>query len=589
MEEEAGGRSGVTEVKGNYAEALRVIGTQDGAGNHIGIVTISWVGLRLVGLAVRIVGLIVVIALYFVRQPLSWLPIPDAAPAILVGIRDWQIVSLGTWLLALALYLLYFAIAQFKSSVFVGQAGAEIHLARHKKIIDTVRAGELRVILDPRVFPLAVVSTKYFLLPASRVDATTRDNITLSHTGAFFVRVKDSLRLLVKGGFPRFLQQLEKLHASAIQEEALRISATEFNHFLVDPVDLPGAHASESITQRLSMLEQSDLSVDSLTEMSEIDELDVSRFNLGEPQSPKRRAILPRLQELSEDYGIEIVDYLPMKNTVPKEFLETLAVPLISSLTRLDQATDALKEIIGEEIEEEIVAKVSAKQLAFLEIRKIIMEIKAVNDTLANDVNRQAIVAARTTAMKNLAEGLLTTVLTRIEGIRATVRAKHIDTAGLERYFTEMEALLTHLEANVGAYVPAMGTVVLSSVTAEGLVPSIDIFERVLDQTGTRSALEVLKREGQIDAGRLKEATAAIERDTDDIRIDTVMDRIRRELESVRIDSGVSTEAYQPDKIMARITEIAKDAGVADAEQVQAVANEQAAAAAREGADHVRA
>ena len=571
MEQEPATRIGVTEVRGSFSEALRIIGTQDPAGSHIGIVTISWAGLRLVGLGLRMVGLVGVIALYLVRQPLAWLPIPDAAPAVLVGIRDWEILSLGTWLLALVLYLLYFAIAQFKSSVFVGLAGAEIHLARHKKIIDTVRAGELRVILDPRVYPLAVVSTKYFLLPAARVDATTRDNITLSHTGAFFLRVKDSFRLLVKGGFPRFLQQLEKLHASAIQEEALRISATEFNHFLVDPVALPGTHAGESITQRLRKLEQSDLSVDSLTEMSEIDELDVSSFDLAEPQNPKRRAILPRLQELSEDYGIEIVDYLPMKNTVPREFLETLAVPLISSLTRLDQATEALKEIIGEEIEEEIVAKVSAKQLALLEIRKIIQEIKAVNDTLADEANRQAIVAARTTAMRNLAEGLLATVLARIEGLRATVRAKHIDTAGLERYFTEMEALLTHLEDNVERYVPAMGTVVLNAITGEGLVPSVDIFDRVLEDTGTRSALEVLKREGELDVDRLGEATATIERDAAEIRIDTFMDRIRRELGDVPIDSGVSTDAYQPDRIMARITEIEKDAGVLEAEHPQVV------------------
>jgi hypothetical protein len=560
-------RAGVTEVKASYGEALRVIGTQDGLGNHIGIVNVTWVGLRLVGLALRILGLIAVIALYSVREPLAWLPIPDTAPAALVELRDWQVFSLGTWLLALVLYALYFAIAQFKSSVFVGQSGAEIHLARHKKIVDTVRAGELRVILDPRVYPQAVVSTKYFLLPASRVDATTKDNITLSHTGAFFLRVKDSFRLLVKGGFPRFLQQLEKLHASAIQEEALRIPATEFNRFLVDPVVLPGVHAGESITQRLRMLEQSDLSVDSLTDMSEIDELDVSSFDLSEPEYPKRRAILPRLQELSEDYGIEIVDYLPMKNTVPKEFLETLAVPLISSLTRLDQATEALKEIIGEEIEEEIVAKVSAKQLALLEIRKIIQEIKAVNDTLANDENRHSIVIARTTAMRNLAEGLLATVLTRIEGIRATIRAKHIDTAGLERYFGEMEALLTHLERNVPQYVPALGMVVVDAITPEGLVPSIDIFERVLEETGTRKALEVLKREGELDTNRLGAATAAIERDTADIRIDVFMDRIRKALGDVPIDSGVSTEAYQPDKIMARITEIAKDAGVTEAEQ----------------------
>lgn len=576
LDDRSTARSGVTEVKANYSEALRTIGTQDQFGNHIGIVNVSWIGLRLVGLGLRVFGLIAVIALYAVQTPLSWLPIPDTAPAALVELRDWQVFSFGTWLLALVLYLVYFAIAQFKSSVFVGQSGAEIHLARYKKIVDTVKAGELRVVLDPRVYPLAVVSTKYFLLPAAQVDATTKDNITLSHTGAFFLRVKDSFRLLVKGGFPRFLQQLEKLHASAIQEEALRIPATEFNRFLVDPVQLPGQVEGESITQRLRKLEQSDLSVDSLTEMSEIDELDVSSFNLSEPASPKRRAILPRLQELSEDYGIEIVDYLPMKNTVPKEFLETLAVPLISSLTRLDQATEALKEIIGEEIEEEIVAKVSAKQLALLEIRKIIQEIKAVNDTLADVDNRHSIVIARTTAMRNLAEGLLATVLARIEGIRATVMAKSIDTAGLERYFGEMESLLSHLEGNVAKYVPALGTVVVDAVTPEALVPSIDIFERMMSETGTRSALEVLRREGELDTGGLEAATAAIERDTADIRIDLSMDRIRKALGEVAVDSGVSTEAYQPDKIMARITEIAKDAGVTDAEQVHGTQEESA-------------
>jgi hypothetical protein len=570
-EREPPARSGVTDVKASYAEALRIIGTQDQHGNHIGIVSVSWVGLRLVGLAVRLLGLAVVISLFFVRQPLNWLPISDGAPAMLVQLRDWTLLSTGTWLLALFWYVLYFAVAQFKSSVFVGQSGAEIHLARHKKIVDTVRYGELRVVIDPRVYPLAVVSTKYFLLPAARVDATTKDNITLSHTGAFFLRVKDSFRLLVKGGFPRFLQQLEKLHASTIQEEALRIPATEFNRFLVDPVPMPSRQAGESITERLGALEQSDLSVDSLTEMSEIDELDVSSFDLSEPTSPKRRAILPRLQELAEDYGIEVVDYLPMKNTVPNEFLETLAVPLISSLTRLDQATEALKEIIGEEIEEEIAAKVSTKQLALLEIRKIIQEIKAVNGTLADEDNRQAIVYARTTAMKNLAEGLLATVLAKIEGLRATIRAKHIDTAGLERYFTEMDTLLSHLEENVGRYVPALGTVLIDKISPDQLVPAVDIFERVIGETGTKAALEVLKREGEVDPGALKTATEAIERETEAIQIDDFMERIRTSLDEVRIDSGVSTVAYQPDKIMARITEIEKDAGVTEVEPVATV------------------
>ena len=119
------------------------------------------------------------------------------------------------------------------------------------------------------------------------------------------------------------------------------------------------------------------------------------------------------------------------------------------------------------------------------------------------------------------------------------------------------------------AYVPALSMVVVDAITPEGLVPSVDIFERVMDDTGTRKALEVLKREGELDTARLSVATAAIEKDTGDIRIDVFMDRIRKALGDVPMDSGVSTEAYQPDKIMARITEIAKDAGVTDADQVQ--------------------
>ena len=75
-------------------------------------------------------------------------------------------------------------------------------------------------------------------------------------------------------------------------------------------------------------------------------------------------------------------------------------------------------------------------------------------------------------------------------------------------------------------------------------------------------------------AGRFGSFTPArvlrIERDTAEIRIDVFMDRIRKALGDVPIDSGVSTDAYQPDRIMARITEIAKDAGVTDAEQAHA-------------------
>ena len=67
-------------------------------------------------------------------------PIADGAPAFLLALPGWGILSTPTWLLGVVLYLAYFAIAEFKNSVFVGQSGAEIHLARHKKILGTVRA-----------------------------------------------------------------------------------------------------------------------------------------------------------------------------------------------------------------------------------------------------------------------------------------------------------------------------------------------------------------------------------------------------------------------------------------------------------------
>jgi hypothetical protein len=112
--------------------------------------------------------------------------------------------------------------------------------------------------------------------------------------------------------------------------------------------------------------------------------------------------------------------------------------------------------------------------------------------------------------------------------------------------------------------------VIVDTVSNGAIVPDVDIFDRVLVSTGTRQALEGLKAEGEIDAERLRTVTQGIERQTAGIQIDDVMDRIRRSLEEVRIDSGISTVAYQPDKVMARITEIEKDAGVTEVEPATA-------------------
>ena len=195
---------------------------------------------------------------------------PDTAPAALVALRDWQMISVGWWLVGLVLYLLYFAIAQFKSSVFVGQSGAEIHLARHKKIVDTIRAGELRVVLDPRVYPLAVVSTKYFLLPAAQVDAMMREYFAYSKlltdrganlggealqpaTTATTLRMKDGAIVTTDGPFAETKEALGGFYLIEAKDldEALELAAkcpgVRFGAIEVRPIrEMPSDRAAEN-------------------------------------------------------------------------------------------------------------------------------------------------------------------------------------------------------------------------------------------------------------------------------------------------------------------------------------------------------
>lgn len=552
--------AGVAEISAPFGEALSKIGTTDANGNTIGIVNCTWVGMRLFGLAFRLAGLLLLIMLYFAQQPFAWLPIPDGTP--LSEIRGWEMFSGWKWSAAVLCYLGYFVAAQFQSSMFRGQSGAEIHLAKHKKIVRTVKPRQLWLEWDPRVYPMAAVSTRYFLLPMKVVVATTKTNITLKHRGDFLARVSDSYTLLVKGGFDNFTQQLDRLYASAVQEEALRIPATEFNQFLVDPVEMQDLKGGGSITTKLGELESTDLSVEFLTRVSEIGELDISGFRFDEPESPKRRAILPRLRQLADDYGIELVDYIPEPTSVDEAYLKTLAIPLVTSLTRLEQATTQMREIISNEIDEEIAAATSTKQLANFQIRKIITEIEAVTQSLDSADNRRAIVTARLQAMKNLSDEMLTTARSEIETLIETIRAKEIDTAGLERYFAEMQRLLDEVEGNLDTYVPRVGTVLVSRLSADEIFPVFDALGNIFQTTGTNAAIKALEEKATIEAEDV--TTESIETDVNRINIEDVMAKIRTALERITADSGISTDALKPETVKDRIDAIAREVGVTE-------------------------
>ena len=103
---------------------------------------------------------------------------------------------------------------------------------------------------------------------------------------------------------------------------------------------------------------------------------------LHEAEFPRRRALLDKLQDLASSYGITLLDHLPQGNLTSDDYLRTLAVGLVSSITRVRQATETLKDITEEEISEEIAAKVADVSLGVLEVERIIREIDAIKGSL---------------------------------------------------------------------------------------------------------------------------------------------------------------------------------------------------------------
>jgi hypothetical protein len=558
---------GVSESTATYNDSLRQIGKQDKSGETIGISYFSMTGLTLIPLALRLVVLVILFSSIFVTQPLSWiLPQAPDLPPWYEQLRTWEMFNVLQWAAVLVIYIAYVAVSVWMNGIFVGQPGMEIHFTKHKKIVRTVKSGDRAIILDPWVRPFAVVSTKPMVLEMPEVAGTTRDNITMQHSGSLIVGVKDTYQLLVQGGFTNFLRQITEVYASVIKDEMLKVPARDFNKFLIESVTIPGG-TSESITTKLELLNKSDLSVDLLTNLSDIDEINVSEFNLAESSNPKRRAIIPRLQVLATTYGIEILDYLPAANMIGSDndskYLLNLALPLVSSITRLRQATDTLKEIIEEEIQEEVTASVADKQLGALKIEKIIKEIEAITANLQRDETADSITVAKEAAMQNAAEGLRISTLSRIESIKATLEAKTVDTTSIELYVSELDRVLDALEDNVGSLVPVIRNMVVTELSEKTMVPQMDILDLYLNRTGTIAVLESLAaRMHGSDSEALAGELQVIEKQIESIRIEDDLARIQTELDAVTSTSGASHERYSPESVRKLIEQIAESADV---------------------------
>ena len=130
-----------------------------------------------------------------------------------------------------------------------------------------------------------------------------------------------------------------------------------------------------------------------------------------------------RLQGLAEGYGITLLDHLPQGNLTSDEYLRTLAVGLVSSITRVRQATETLKDITEEEIGEEIAAKVADVSLGVLEVERIISEIDAIKTTLEDKRTQDGIIGAREAAIRNITASYLAPALSQVSTLKEQVRA----------------------------------------------------------------------------------------------------------------------------------------------------------------------
>lgn len=558
-------RIGVTEIRARYDEALRRIGKQDEQGRTITIGYFAWSSLQMTPMILRLLGLLWILSLVVIQRPFAFVS-PYGALGFL---HDLTFFSWGTWIIGLFIYLVYFAISLLQSSIYKGLPGAEIHFDRHQKIIKTLKPGEHALIFDFRVKPFAVVTTKPIAIEMPEVEGNTRDNISLTFRGALILQVADTYKLLVEGGLEKFIEQLKRSYESILKDLMISVEAKDFNRFLIEEVASPHAR-KEDMSKKLELLGNTDLTLEFLSELTEIDEVDVSTFNLEESLEPTRRQVLMGLSQLASNYGIEILDHIPLGNTTSSDYLKSLALPLANSITRLEQSTDTLKEITEEEIAEEISANVADKEIGVLEIQKIIKEIESITATLRDPKNERAVVHAKTIGMQNTQQTILAPQLSAIEALIAQVQAKVIDTAGLERYMTELESLLDWVESQKKKLTPHLRQVMVHKMSPEAMLPQIDILENMLETTGTNAALNALRKQAEREHNysEIEAEIQALEQRAARFDVEDSLKQIQRALQQISSDSGISTEAYSPESVSHKIDEIARKAdleGVSEA------------------------
>ncbi len=549
------GSFGVAEPRDGFADSLRMVGRQTNGGTAV-ICYVTGTGLRLIPLGLRVVGLLLL--LYSIRwqNPFSWIPLEQA--------QSFEAFSMGTWLLAVGLYMVYFVFTLFQNGMYKGEPGAEIHLSRYKKIIRCVSPGGIFVNLDPRVRPYAVVSKRQFAVTLPEVEGLSQDNITLRFRGAMVLRVKDGYRLLERGGMPLFLKQLSERFNSVVKDAMLQQSAKEFNSFMIDSVAVPTATGGrESITDRLAKLEQQNLSVEALLDYSEIDELNLAKLNMDEPADTKRLKVIEPLRLLADDYGIELVDHIPTIVSAADDFTTNKATPLVNSLVRLHQAATTLQDITSQETEQEILTKSANSRMAVLRIMQLCAQMGSLNALLKDPATRDGLIEAKLQEMNNIAASIMAKYRAKIASEMTSITGRSLESAREERFVTELQAIIVWLEENSSAIAPDVRSAVVSSLQ-EAVAPEGDrnAVDQLLENSGTTELLDKLKElaaeasqgsNGAEDAGA---ATGTGGQDEQEVNIDTVLAEVAAALQKIGSDTGVDISEFTLDRVDAYVEKV---------------------------------
>ena len=578
----SGNRAGVVEIHTSYTEALGLAGTSNAEGETI---VVAYVKSPLIlkwwlPFLIQLSGLVALAFLLRVQRPLYLLPdwlflVPQAA-----AIRDYELFSTATFVLVLLVYVAFCVLSHIKRRRFIGQIGLDIHFTRFGKIVDSLTAGTIRFMFDPRIRPYAAVSTRSFVLDMRAVVGNTKDNISLTFRGSLKMVVRDSKRLLQQGGFENFLKQIYDQYEAAIRDQILGASAATFNRFMIEPAaQQQGAANLPDITKQLATLDAEHLSVPLLVKVSDIGELNVAEIVITDVNAGSRNQVIHRLNGIAALYGIAIEDHLPLGNMVPEDYLETLVIGLLSSIKRLQQATGVLMGTKKSEIEEDIQGAVAKVHLVLLQINRIKNGIDTTLATLQEPAQVDSLKQAKVVALQNRVQSLTAPVLARIDSLIARIRSTAIATTGADRYVTEYTRLVERLETAGADIVPPLGQFVTSALSEGTVLPDVDVVQLVQDRSGMAALLEQLKTGSTGDAVDLERAVGAIEMDVDKVadEVRDCLEAIRSELAQVIGTTGVDVSQYDPDRVAAEIDEIIRMAGIRTEEDRRAALSEDVA------------